>query len=202
MMIGRETRLQYDNDTYSDRLKESVTPLSYRINTNQMYNSGRCLSTLGPRPSMMGYGVSTLPNLGYAEAQSLADLESIMTNRNVKTSKSARAKTNPENPLSYKTNATKMCNNRLDPLYTKLSNPPSNYRGVELNRFYNLIHNPQEPIFYDFAVNTRLEAKDNHYPDIPQIWPDLAGPKEDRKKFKQCGMEMVCNTDNYCPKTW
>lgn len=196
MMIGHESRLSYDSDTYSDRLKESVSPLNYRVNSNQIFNQDRCLSTLGPRnsASSLGHGGSSLDYSGYAEAMVLTDLESVLSNRNVRSSRSSNGKTNPINPLTvYKTTNARICDNGingLNPSYTKLSHPPINYKEVEFNRFYNLVNDAQEPIFYDFASNSRLEIKDNHIPDYPMLWPELTGPRENTSKNQSCSQYL------------
>lgn len=181
MNIGHSSRLPYDECAYPDKLRESTSSGNYKLSTDQIYNCDRCLSTLGPRSSYMGHGVSRAVNTKYAESQDLIDLDSIMSNRNVKTSKCKRGKVNHADLSKYELSHAKMCGNALDSEYTKLSHPPSNYRDMNINRFYNLIHDPQEPIFWDFASNTRLEAKDNHRPQMPQIWPDLAGPQPQPK---------------------
>lgn len=202
MNIGYSSRLPYDNDdTYSDKLQESTSPVNYRINSDQIYNGQRCRSKFGPRSGYMGHGVSVPRDLGYAEAQDLIEVDSVFSNRNVRASKAKKGRVNPINPVeSYTLYDSKVCDNTLDPLYTKDTHPASNYRGLEINRFYNLPRNPQNVIFQDFAVNTRLEAIDNFQPDVPQPWPDLAGPKPDPNvKFGTCTYD--CNSNSMsCPK--
>jgi hypothetical protein len=201
MNIGRSTRLSYDRDAYPDRLHESVSPLSYRINADQIYNKNRCFSALGPRNSYMGHGVSTFRDIGPAEAQDLTDLDSILTNRNVKTTKARRGHVNPVNPLKFKLHNAKQCDNSLHPEYTMLSHPSSNYRDMSINRFYNLLHDPQENIFVDFSVNTRLEAKDNFRPEVPQPWPDRGRPVEKKEDYETCSLECGASTHK-CPVSW
>ncbi len=205
MNIGYSSRLPYDEETYVDKVSESTYSVNYRINSNQIYNGQRCRSRFGPRSGYMGHGVSVPRDLGYAEAQDLIEVDSIFSNRNVKESKSKKGKVNPENPIdTYKLFDSKTCSNELDPLYSKDTHPASNYRDLEVNRFYNLPRNPQNVIFEDFAVNTRLEAKDNFKQNTPQLWPDLAGPKPDpNMKFTNCTTsECNGNDQKSCPKRW
>jgi hypothetical protein len=61
------------------------------------------------------------------------------------------------------------CNSSLSPEYSHITSTPKNFRDISINRFYNLKKNPQEPIFYDFAINTTLEAKDNYIPIGPRV---------------------------------
>lgn len=49
---------------------------------------------------------------------------------------------------------------------------------MSVNRFYDLPANPQRNIFYSWATNTRLEAKDNHVEKIPQMRDGNVGPNE------------------------
>ena len=175
--IGHSSRLGYDECAYNDRLSESVSPLSYRINENYLQNCNQCLSTLGPRSSYMGQGVSTNVGFGSATSQRLVDVESILSNRNVKTTKCRRDGVNPIDVTKYKLQNQRLCNDYLNPLSSRLSYPAANYREVATNRFVDLNKNPQAVIFYDFAVNTKLEAKDNFHVELPKPMADNMIPR-------------------------
>lgn len=176
LRIGQSNRLSYETQAYADRLAESTGPLGYRLNPQSRYNCGQCLSVFGPRTSLMGNSVSTTVGHPVATSQRLVDVESILSNRNVKTSKARRDQVNPINVLDMPQQNLGQCSEFLNPMSSRLMYPVANYRDVAMNRFYNLTKNPQVNIFYDFAVNTKLEAKDNFDPDIPQPWPDNVGP--------------------------
>lgn len=62
IFIGHSSRLSYDKCSYDDYLSESVSPLLYKLNPNQVNNCNSCLSVFGPRSSISGNskGVSTL----------------------------------------------------------------------------------------------------------------------------------------------
>lgn len=167
--IGHSSRLGYDECAYNDRLNESVSPLSYKLSQNYIQNCNQCLSTLGPRSSYMGQGVSTSVGFPPATSQALVDVESILTNRNLKTTKCRRDGVNPIDVTKFKLQNQRLCNDYLNPLSSRLTNPAANYRDMATNRFYNLNKNPQAVIFYDFSVNTQLEAKDNFVmqPPVP-----------------------------------
>lgn len=204
MNIGYSSRLPYDDDTYVDKVTESTYSVNYRINSNQVHNEQRCRSRFGPRSGYMGHGVSVPRDLGYAEANDLIEVDSIFSNRNTKATKSKKGRVNLENPVeSYKLYDSKTCGNELDPLYSKDTHPPSNYRDLEINRFYNLPRNPQNAIFEDFGINTRLEAKDNFNQQSPLPWPELAGPKPDPNiKFNDCTTTGCDGEQKACPQRW
>ncbi len=175
--IGHSSRLGYDSCAYSDRLNESVGPLGYRLDPNWQENCNQCLSTLGPRSSYMGQGVSTSVGHPIATSQKLVDVESVLSNRNLKTTKCKRDGVNPINVTKFGVKHMRTCNDYLNPLSSRLTYPAANYRDMAVNRFYNLDRNPQVNIFYDWSVNTKLEAKDNFVVDVPRMWADMASPK-------------------------
>ena len=50
MNIGHFDRLSYDSyigDAYTDKVIESTKPLKYMLNTDQIHNCNRCLTTYG-----------------------------------------------------------------------------------------------------------------------------------------------------------
>jgi hypothetical protein len=181
--IGHSSRLGYDKATYNDRLEESTSPLMYNLNPNQINNCEACLSVFGPRGGHNGYGDSTLVGHTTAPAQDLVDLESILSNRNVIASKAKDAKVNDIDVTKFRAKNAAVCSNYLDPIATHLTNPPQNYREMGINRFYDLTTNMQANIFYPFAVNTRLEAKDNYIERLPRLQiSDPTLPRELRGK--------------------
>lgn len=169
MNFGYSSRLPYDDCAYPDKLKESTDPLSYRLNPHQIHNCKQCLSTLGPRSGLMGQGVSTHIGHPVATAQYVTDVESILTNRNLPTSKCKNGEANPIDVTKFGLKHLGPCNTYLDPMASRLSYPPFNYREMPIDRFYNLPQNPQEPIFWNFAVDTRLETKDNFVYDLSRL---------------------------------
>lgn len=176
MNIGHSSRLPYDKCAYEDRLKESVSPLSYKLDENQIKHCNDCLSTLGPRSSLMGNGVSTYVGHPVAVSQQLVDVESILSNRNVKQSKCKTGKVNKIDVTKYGVEHMRICNNELDPLSSRLTYPAANYRDMAINRFYNLDRNPQENIFWNFEVNSSLETKDNFKFKVPKVMKEQMKP--------------------------
>lgn len=168
--IGNSSRLPYDDCAYPDRLTESVSPGTYRLQPYSIYNCDSCQFVNGPRSSYKGYESSTVVENGPAVSQKLVDVESVLSNRNVKTSRCKDGKTNKVRVNDFKLLEAPICRSTDDfPKYSHLSHPAYNYREMPLNRFFNLPRDPQANIFYDFAKNTVLEAKDNYVYKIPNI---------------------------------
>lgn len=187
MNNGHSSRLIYDECAYIDRTKERTDPLAYRLSPHSRNNCGQCLSTLGPRSGFMGQGVSTPVGHPVATAQYLTDVESILSNRNVLTNKCKNGEMNPIDVTKMGVKHLRTCNSYLDPMASRLSYPPFNIREAPIDRFYNLPQNPQEPIFYDFAANTKLEAKDNFEYELSKIkTTDPTNPSECTKDG-ECG---------------
>ncbi len=196
MNIGRSNRLPYDNQAYVDRIAESTGPLAYRLDGNSIYNGFQCMSTLGPRSSYMGNGVSTLAGHGIATSQRLVDVESILSNRNVKSSKARRDGVNPINLTKEQQKDLLECSNVLVAEPSRVVVPAQTYREMSINRFHNLPKPAQAVIYYDQQVNTRLEAKDNFVFDYPKQWSNIVGPNEVVGANEQPYYDTKCNAVN------
>jgi hypothetical protein len=191
--FGHSNRLLYDDCAYYDKVFESVGPANYRLNENRIYNRDGCLSTLGPRSGYMGYGVS-MPvknQPAVAQAGAMIDIDSILSNRNVPMSKCKRGNVNPIDVTKIKVYNPQICNDFLNPMSSRLSYPAATYRDMGINRFYNLNKNPQV-IYWDTAINTSLEEKDNFVEEIPKLWsPKLSLPNPKKGKPK-CQIIKKC----------
>jgi hypothetical protein len=82
--VGHSSRLIYDKCFYEDDLAQSVSPLLYKLNPNQINNCEACLSVFGPRSGHNGYGVSTTVGHQTSPAQDLVD---VLLHRDVKMAK-------------------------------------------------------------------------------------------------------------------
>ena len=121
---------------YNDRLEQSVSPLLYRLDPNQINDCDSCLSVFGPRAGHNGVGDSTVVNIhSTAPAQGLVDVESILSKRNVIASKCKDGKVNDIDVTKFRLQHARVCGDFLDPLATHLTNPPQNYRELAINRF-------------------------------------------------------------------
>ena len=161
MNIGHSSLLPYDECAFQARIQTSVDPMIYRLDTNAIWNKNQCYTGFGPRPGYMGNGVSTIAGHPVATAEKLIDIDSVLSNRNVITSKCKSGHLNPINVTKLNQIDLGQCNHYLDPVASRLTNPAFNYKEAPIDRFYNLNQNPQLPIFWNFAKNTDLETKDN-----------------------------------------
>ena len=181
--FGYSSRLGYEGDcAYADKLTESTGTLQYMLDSNKIYNCNTCSTTMGPRSGRMGVG-GNIPvdnRAGVAQSPEIVNIESVLLNRNVRTSKCKKDGANPIDVTKFKTKNPIVCNDYLDPMSSKLSYPAANYRDVGINRFYNLRKNPQNinTIYWDNRVNTTLEIKDNYYSEDPECWTNGQFPVE------------------------
>jgi hypothetical protein len=164
---GYSSSPKYDKCFYPEDLYDSTAPYAYVMNTDRIHNCNGCLTTFGPRSSYYGAGVSSPTGDVIAAAQQNVDIDSVMSNRNVPLSRCKRGKVNPVDVSKIRTQKAPVCNDYLDGQHSKMYDPAMFYRGVPINRFYDLNKDPQANIFYDWAVNTSLEMKDNYVPDLP-----------------------------------
>jgi hypothetical protein len=161
--IGHSAKLRYDQCAYDDYLNESVGPGLYRMNPISMNHTSRCTTNLG-NSRASSHGVSTVISQKIAPKQANVDIESILSNRNVLQSKCKDGKVNDIDVTKFTLQHVPECNNFLDPVNSHLTNPTQNYREIPVNRFYDLRTNPQNHIFYNWSIDTRLETKDNFSP--------------------------------------
>lgn len=181
MNIGNSSRLPYDTCFYPDNLSDSVAPGDYRLQQYSTYNCDSCLAPFGVKLGIRGNGVSTSETVGSAMSQRLVDVESNLSNRGLPQSRCRTGRVNLTDLSTQKLNHRENCNSSLSPEYSHHTSSPKNFRAIQINRFYNLKKNPQEPIFYDFSVNTTLEAKDNFKPLVPRFFDNKPYPVEECK---------------------
>ena len=166
-----DTRLSYDSCSYNEKLKRTVGPGLYALNTP--YNDCSDCRILPDDPSIryQAYGPNT------CTMQKAVDDSSELLGLNYKNSK---CNANEYTPGKYI--PTSGCNvNTVDnprgcqaPTEdTRISNPACNLKGTGINRWEWLCFDPQQRAIeaYDrVPVNYRMVAKDNHTPiiDTPQ----------------------------------
>lgn len=174
LYTGHFGKPRYDKCAYPEDLYESTGPYAYTMNTDRIHNCNGALTVFGPRGSFLGAGVSSPTGDVIAAAQQNVDIDTVMSNRNVPLSKCRRGKVNPVDVTRIKTVDLPVANDYLDGQHSRMSDPPMFYRGAPINRFYDLNKDPQANIFYDWAINTSLEAKDNFVPELPEPQTDIS----------------------------
>ena len=203
---GYSGNLSYDPEFIRDDTEQSTAPLMSILDPNRVKNCSQGLSLNGPRASHNGWGNSIpLANPSITPAQDLIDIDSIMSNRNVKQDRSKKGHVNTVDVFKFKTYDAKLCDRTLDPLNSTLTYPKQLYREMSINRFYDLNINPQVNIYYDWAVNSQLEAKDNYdYPYPYFIGMDESLPNPTTGKARPCKTvcKQNCNTNVYEGREW
>jgi len=189
-MSGKFTRLRYDTDAYIESLSRSTGSLEYVLDPNYSINCNKCFAPYGPRdaqPDSVAVGNQT-------------DIDSILRNYN-----KINTKSNIEQQMTplrgYQLANLPDCSPSMESEYTRLAYPAYELKGLttrDLNFGYPLF-DPQCQIFENFAVDTRLQAKDNHRSiwQVPMDQPDLSRPRR-LGNVKQCGITKDCE---YSPWT-
>ncbi|HLX55297.1 MAG TPA: hypothetical protein VKR58_15240, partial [Aquella sp.] len=152
-MAGKYTNLIYDPEAYVERTERSTDPLLYRLDANYAVNCKRCFAPYGRVGGHQGSD---------AVGQQI-DVDSILRGVNKINSKSNRQQM-PDPIDQYNLFAYNDCSDRMESEYTRYTYPAYDVRGLttrDLNFGYPL-QDPQCQIFENFAVNTRLQAKDDH----------------------------------------
>lgn len=169
MQVGYFSRTPYDKSVYSEDVYQSTSPYEYVMNTDRIHNNKGCLNQYGPISGLMGAGVSSPTGDVIAASQANVDIDSVMSNRNVPLSRARIAKVNPVDVKKIKTVQVPICNPGVNSFHSRINDPPMFYRGAPINRFIDPLFDPQANIYYDEAINTRLEAKDNFIPEFDAL---------------------------------
>lgn len=193
---GMSSKLQYDPSFIRDDIEQSVAPIQSILDPNRVKSCSQCfsLNTRANRINSYGDNIAIPPESSLAPAQDLTDIDSIMKNLNVKASRDKRGMVNNIDVFKFKTYDTKLCDRSLDPLSSIATYPKQLYREMSINRFYDLNINPQANIYYDWGVNSQLEAKDNYSNPYPYFLDgDNSLPTPIPGKVQPC--KTVCNSN-------
>jgi hypothetical protein len=193
--FGVSSRLQYDPSFIRDDIEQSTAPIQSVLDPNRVKNCSQCFSLNTRADRINSYGDSIpLANPGLTPAQQLTDIDSIMKNLNMKASRDRRGMTNPIDVFKFKTYDTALCDRGLDTLASIETYPKQLYREMSINRFYDLNINPQVNIYWDWQINSQLEAKDNYDNPYPySVENDDALPNAIPGKSQPC--KTVCNSN-------
>ena len=169
MQVGYFSRTPYDKSVYTEDVYQSTSPYEYIMNTDRIHNNNGCLNKYGPISGLMGAGVNSPTGDVIAASQANVDIDSIMSNRNVSLSRARIAKVNQVDVKKIKTQAPPICMQGVDSFHSRMNDPPMFYRGASINRFIDPLFDPQANIYYNEAIHTRLEAKDNFVHEFQTI---------------------------------
>jgi hypothetical protein len=203
---GYSGNLAYDPEFIRDDIEQSTAPLMSVLDPNRVKNCSQCLSLNGPRAGHNGWGTSIpVANPSVTPAQDLIDIDSIMSNRNVKQDRSKKGHVNMVDVFKFKNYDAKLCDRGLDPLNSSLTYPKQLYREMSINRFYDLNINPQVNIYYPWTVNSQLEAKDNYdypYPYFGDMDGSLPNPTNGKTRPCKTVCKENCDTKVYEGREW
>lgn len=170
------TRKKYDECSTNLFYRQSTDPLHYRLLPDFNNNCQKCYTDYGPRGQDMN--VSVITN------QNIVDIDSLLTNRSKIASDCKDGLVTDIRFDRYKKFHLPRCNQFLDRHDTRLTHPIHTYRGMTIPWFFEpRVSNRDEQcnLFWNFAENTQLTAKDNYRPDVPvPINPSSSLPHERR----------------------
>lgn len=162
-----DTRLSQDSCSYTEKLKRTIGPGLYALNTPSNDCSDCKSLPNDPALRFQTYGPNT------CTMKNAVDDSSELLGMNYKLSK---CNATEYTPGSYKSTSGCIVNGQTNSRVcfapredTRMSNPASTLKGTGINRWEWLPHDPQERALEGFdrvPVNYRMVAKDNHVPII------------------------------------
>ena len=192
-MSGKFTGLGYDEQAYTEKLTRSTDPLMYRLDPTYAVNCNQCHAA---------YGLNN-PTAANTPSQvgDKIDVDSVLRGITKIHSKS-NAQQMPHELPKTQTKPLTDCSDALESEYSRFVTPAYDIRGLSTDdlRLSYPMHDPQCQIFENFAVNTRLQAKDNHR-TIWQAPMNQRGllPTERLGRIKNCTVSMNCTYAPYNP---
>ena len=155
------TRRQYDGCKTNDDLRVTTGPGRYQIDTPPQY----CNASFAPEPTIRQQRWGASLNGSFVKT----DVESDLLNINRPTTKTICSQYDPGTDEVNQGGRTDMKEQSFPQTFSRLVDPPSTGRAVGWNRWEWLCENPQESVMmpFDWAITTRLSAKDAFRPCIP-----------------------------------
>jgi hypothetical protein len=189
-------RLNYDTCSYQHTLAESVGPGEYML-TEPPNVTQPCFAE-SPQIRLQRQGVSVAKNMPLIDVDSeLMNLTRPATNCPSRKYIPDGNQCNEDHKLNEaKTNVEHGNDCFFQVEDTRLSNPSCNLRGTGWNRWEWLCLDPQERVLmpFDYNINNRLVAKDNHRPCIPKpidvsySLPPKSGEPKANNTVSTCGV--------------
>lgn len=156
-----QTRTEFDDCNYRQKLKQSEGPGKYRLYRGQNESCAPCMIANGPR--------NTRPRVS-SEVESVAkadlvDLESLLTNRSYVLSKCPNDRTlyDKQGHLQRLARSTRpaACDPQMDTQYSRLTHPLYDYREQHAARWEFPIIDPVEFVWtWNQPINSSLYIRD------------------------------------------
>jgi hypothetical protein len=190
------TRLPYDPCAYRADLLQSLGPGYYMIDTPQASRCGACF--VQDPVLRLGSG----PALACKYSGALVDTDSELMGL---TRVATKCPVSRPPDTSRLTCAMRDCQPGIREFLgaedTRISNPPCTMRSRGINRWEWLCRDPQQLVLplFDYNVNYRLVAKDNHRPCVTDPMPQHTGlPPPDAPRPRELD-DWACACDTNDP---
>lgn len=201
-------RLTYDTCSYNQVLLETTGPGIYQIGTPQ--NVCKPCHPSDPYIRLQGMGASVSRNTPLIDVDS--ELLGIVRNNsrcperkylpncgipvqgNANAGKCAACQKNSKLCVDHEKTALEFKNCFTNTEDTRLSNPPCTLRSTGWNRWEWLPLNPQDRVEmpFDFEIDSRRLAKDNHRPCVPK-------PLDQTLVYPHADSKPICdNISSFC----
>jgi len=150
-MAGKFTKTFDDDCHIISRTKDNQQQVDFRLYMGQQKNCSPCLPVYGSVPTGQWYD-SKNPNL--------VDDETILKNQSYDRIGCGRDGVWYIDVNQQNVDLNPYCGKWLTPDPTLLSLPKSYFKELEIDRFYDLQRPQQSFVQWDYAANSRLQAKD------------------------------------------
>ena len=190
------SRINYDQCAIDLDLKRSVAPGDYRLNGDYVDNCKKCYPY--NLPGTQTVAASSARGNCESGFGSLADAESMITNRKLYLQKCNKEGKNDEYKTKVKVHHKPLCDRFIESEDTRFTNPIDNYRGMSLTGYYftPYLHvNPQCHIQTNRnrdGNSTRLMVKDCYKNPNQDFWDEGKALPPAPKKVSKKGCRMCC----------
>lgn len=161
------TRQLYQNDYYQTKVAQSVQPLLYHTNPQQLANCAPCEMPYGAVASRQRYSGNAMAveNVGH-----ITDVESILRHQ----SSASRLGNGREHFYAAPVTTPLALSQKTCPLFAPeeslTSHPKQHYRELDsqVKRIFQREHDASDYIDFRDAIDTRQMAKDNYKMKLPK----------------------------------
>lgn len=182
--FGIVTHPYFDSKYESHRTIRNDKHYGHKTSPHFIYNKSSCMPTVGRIGATIG--ASLVVGDVIAPRLHLIDIENKLLNRDVGPSRTIGGGVSDLDVKKIKLNDVNPCGKFSNESFTRLTQPPILHREVAIDRFYDLLDDPQSHIYDSVARNTRLEARDNWFPQVDCPFPDsMQYPQQKRPNCRK-----------------